>query len=458
MQKRERIVAAPRSHNAAVLIPVKAFDQAKNRLADTLSPADRARLARDLAERVVRAAAPLPVFIACEDDAVAQWAASVGATAIRTNGGGLSAVVDQGVVTVAHAGFTMVCIAHGDLPAASDLGRLVEHAGVTLVPDRHGDGTNILCVPTAVGFRFAYGPGSFRRHVAEAQRLALPIRIVHDDALAWDVDTSADLPQDTHAQTAQYDHAPAARATKRSMISLDLASPRRALAIAAHPDDIEFGCGATFAKWAAHGCEINHLLCTDGSKGTWDPHADLAALVATRVVEQRAAAAVLGSTGVVQFLGAVDGELEQRRSYVSDIARIIRELRPDVVLAHDPWRRWRLHPDHRAAGFLACDAVVAARDPHFFPEHGLAHHRPSALLLFESEEPDHIEDVTGFEAVKVNALLAHESQFETTMGIANTLDESARDAFDAKIRGELADFGRLAGVTSGEAFKQIFDI
>ena len=75
-------------------------------------------------------------------------------------------------------------------------------------------------------------------------------------------------------------------------------------------------------------------------------------------------------------------------------------------------------PDHRAAGFLACDAVVAARDPHFFPEHGLAHHRPDAMLLFECEEPDHAEDVTGHEAAKVAALLAHVSQFETTMRIA----------------------------------------
>ena len=458
MQKRERVVAAPRSHRAAVLIPVKAFDQAKNRLADTLSPADRERLARDLATGVVRAAAPLPVFIACEDDAIAEWAASVGATAIRTNGGGLSAVVNQGVVAIASAGFTTVCIAHGDLPAARDLGRLVEPAGVTLVPDRHGDGTNILCVPTAAGFRFAYGSGSFRRHVAEAQRLALPTRIVHDDALAWDVDTSADLPHGTGAQRAQYDHAPSATATKSSMISLDLPLPRSALAIAAHPDDIEFQCGATFAKWAAQGCEINHLLCTDGSKGTWDPQADLVALVATRVLEQRAAADILGSTGVVRFLGAIDGELEQRRSYVSDIARVIRELRPDVVLAHDPWRRWRLHPDHRAAGFLACDAVVAARDPHFFPEHALASHRPSALLLFESEEPDHVEDVTGFEAAKVRALLAHESQFETTMAIADARDERARHAFDAKVRGELAECGRLAGVASGEAFKRIRDL
>lgn len=239
---------------------------------------------------------------------------------------------------------------------------------------------------------------------------------------------------------------------------LDLPIPRRALAIAAHPDDVEFQCGATFAKWAANGCRLHHLICTDGSKGSWDPAIDTAELVVMRAIEQRNAANVLGSTGEVRFLGAVDGELEQSRAAVGAIARIIRELRPDVVLAHDPWRRWRLHPDHRNAGFLACDAVVAARDPHFFPEHGLAPHRPSAMLLFESEEPDHAEDVTGYETVKIDALLAHVSQFETTMYIADGDDPAGRDAFDARIRGELAAQGRLVGVTSAETFVRMRDL
>ena len=93
-------------------------------------------------------------------------------------------------------------------------------------------------------------------------------------------------------------------------MQLNLPTPARALAIVAHPDDAEFQCGATFAKWAAQGCVINHLVCTDGSKGTWDPHADTRSLVATRKLEQRAAADVLGSTGEVVFLDAIDGELE----------------------------------------------------------------------------------------------------------------------------------------------------
>ena len=74
---------------------------------------------------------------------------------------------------------------------------------------------------------------------------------------------------------------------------------------------------------------------------------------------------------------------------------MIRELCPEVVFGHDPWKRYRLHPDHRHAGLLACEGIVAARDPHFYREQGLAAHRPKALLLWEADEPDHVEDVGG---------------------------------------------------------------
>ena len=235
---------------------------------------------------------------------------------------------------------------------------------------------------------------------------------------------------------------------------LDLPTPARALAIAAHPDDVEFNCGATFAKWSAAGCVVNHLICTDGSKGTWDPKADQAELVATRVREQRLAADRLGSKGEVVHLGVVDGELEVTRVLVERVAYWIRKLRPDVVLAHDPWRRWRLHPDHRAAGFLACDAVVAARDPHFFPEQDVEPHRPHTVLLFESEEPDHFEDVTGYADAKVDALLAHESQFETTMYITDD-PTSQVAAFRRRILDELEQFGRVVGVRHAEGFKYV---
>jgi LmbE family N-acetylglucosaminyl deacetylase len=239
-----------------------------------------------------------------------------------------------------------------------------------------------------------------------------------------------------------------------------LPTPARALAIAAHPDDVEFGCGATLAKWAADGCVINHLVCTDGSKGSWDPDDDPVALVAIRKEEQRAAAKALGSTGEVVFCGWVDGELESGLPQRAEIARWIRTLRPEVVLGHDPWRRYRLHPDHRHAGFLAVEGVVAARDPHFFPEQGLAHWRPSTLLLWEADEVDHVEDVSDSAEAKLAALLCHESQLRSTMAIEVGSDEEGeqRDRFRNRVLERLAEFGSGAGVTYGEGFKILEDL
>jgi LmbE family N-acetylglucosaminyl deacetylase len=236
-------------------------------------------------------------------------------------------------------------------------------------------------------------------------------------------------------------------------ISVNLAVPASALAIAAHPDDVEFGCGGTLAKWADAGCRIHHLICTDGSKGTWDPEADTATLVATRQAEQRAASRALGGTGDVVFLGWPDGELEAGPRQRWQVAYWIRKIRPDVVLGHDPWRRYRLHPDHRNAGFLVTDAIVAARDPHFFPEQGMAPHRPEALLFWEADEVDHVEDVADFVDAKVAALLAHESQFRSTMDIADASAADELERFSAQVRERLATDGAVAGFAQGEAFK-----
>jgi LmbE family N-acetylglucosaminyl deacetylase len=235
-----------------------------------------------------------------------------------------------------------------------------------------------------------------------------------------------------------------------------LAVPRRALAVGAHPDDIEFGAGATLARWAEAGCEVSLLVCTDGSKGTWNPDADIPALVATRQAEARAAAGALGATGEVVLLGRVDGELAHDRETTSEIARWIRQLQPDVLLGHDPWKRYRLHPDHRAAGFLVTDALVAARDPHFFREHGIAHHRPDALLLFEADEPDHAEPAEERHlAARIAALEAHRSQYESTMFITDdpvaAADQRAR--FHAEQRAGLVEAGAWAGVALAERFR-----
>ncbi len=237
-----------------------------------------------------------------------------------------------------------------------------------------------------------------------------------------------------------------------------LGVPARALAIGAHPDDVEFGCGATLAKWAAAGCEVHHLICTDGSKGSWDPAGDVAELVAVRRHEQREAAAALGATGEVVFLGWLDGELDSGLRQRAQVCSWIRRLRPTVVCGHDPWKRYRLHPDHRHAGLLTCEGVVAGRDPHFFAELDVGHPRPDALLLFEADEPDHVEDVSGHVEAKLAALLAHRSQWRSTMAIEPGDDGTQRDAFRRQVLDELAEAGRAVGIDQGEAFKPIDDL
>lgn len=243
----------------------------------------------------------------------------------------------------------------------------------------------------------------------------------------------------------------------RTLTSTDLPTPASALAIGAHPDDVEFGCGATLAKWAASGCVIHHLVLTDGSKGTWDADADTRALVERRMAEQREAARRLGGdrAGEVVFLHRTDGELSSDLATRGEVARVIRQLRPEVVLGHDPWKRYRLHPDHRHAGLLACEGIVAARDPHFFREQHLAPHRPSHLLLWEADEANHAEEVSGFIDDKLAALRAHESQFESTMG---GVDDAALRHFEERITSRLTDLGDRWGCTAAEVFVRLSDL
>ncbi|HAM02227.1 MAG TPA: 2-phospho-L-lactate guanylyltransferase [Acidimicrobiaceae bacterium] len=184
----------PRLAGSVVLVPVKAFSRAKARLAPTLDPYRRAVLARAMAEHVLAAAAPLPVAVVCDDDEVATWAAEHGAMVLPEPGRGLNGAVQTGVRRLAEAGATEVLVVHGDLPLAEGLAKLAGFEGITLVPDRADDGTNVTAVPAYAGFRFSYGAGSFRRHVEEALRLRLQLRVVRDPGLTTDVDVPDDIP------------------------------------------------------------------------------------------------------------------------------------------------------------------------------------------------------------------------------------------------------------------------
>lgn len=246
--------------------------------------------------------------------------------------------------------------------------------------------------------------------------------------------------------------------------SSDLPTPASALVVAAHPDDAEFQCGATLAKWARLGTEIHHLVLTDGSKGTWDPDVDQAALVARRQAEQRSASEVLGGRGRVVFLGEVDGDLHADGPTTRTVCRILREIRPEVILAHDPWKRYRLHPDHAAAGELTVNAIVAARDPFFHPDQiqaGFRTHRVTSLLLFEPDEVNHVESVSDADVeLRLAALETHTSQLETTHFYK--LDpggsrESALEEFRHQQRRALAAAGDVRGVGFAEEYHLIQD-
>ncbi len=251
-----------------------------------------------------------------------------------------------------------------------------------------------------------------------------------------------------------------------SSTTVDLDRPASALVIAAHPDDAEFTCGATLAKWARAGTVVHHLVLTDGSKGTWDANVDTAQLVLRRQREQRAAAAALGATGSVVFLGEVDGELGTDHELRGRVAEVLRQLRPCVVLGHDPWKRYRLHPDHAAAGRLCIDGIVAARDPFFHPElleRGLEPHRPDALLLFEADVVNHVESVDEADLrAKTDALEAHESQLETTHFHRVAGAEDALAAFRDRERQLLVEgaahaSGHTPAPVLAEAFHLIVD-
>lgn len=180
----------------AVLLPVKAFNEAKRRLAPALDPPARAALARAMATVVLASAVPLPVAVVCDDADVAAWARDAGALVVWEPERGLNRAVEAGVARLAAAGARRVIVAHADLPLALDLGWVGRFLGVTLVPDRLDNGTNALCVPSDAGFTFSYGPGSLARHAAEAHRLGLGLRVVREPTLAHDVDVPADVSTD----------------------------------------------------------------------------------------------------------------------------------------------------------------------------------------------------------------------------------------------------------------------
>jgi LmbE family N-acetylglucosaminyl deacetylase len=198
------------------------------------------------------------------------------------------------------------------------------------------------------------------------------------------------------------------------------AQPKRALVVAAHPDDADFGAAGTAYLWTQQGWEFYYLVCTDGSKGSDDESIPPHQLISMRRQEQRDAAALLGVKDVF-FLDHVDGELTPEREFLGDVVRVIRQVRPTAVFTHDPESIivndvFVNHADHRAAGLAAIDAVYpAARDRLNFPEHiaeGLSTHKVSQIYIWGSPQANFEVDITDVIDRKIEALLAHTSQFQ----------------------------------------------
>ncbi len=178
-----------------VVVPIRAFALGKVRLATRVADADRADLGRRLAATVVAAAGDLPVVVVSSAPEVLDWATELGLT-VLSDPGTLDAAADAGRTHFRARRCGRVIVAHADLARARALGTMARDGSrpiAALVPCHRDDGTPVLSVPADAPFRFAYGPGSFRRHAAESRRLGLGLRVVRDPDLAFDVDVPADL-------------------------------------------------------------------------------------------------------------------------------------------------------------------------------------------------------------------------------------------------------------------------
>lgn len=205
---------------------------------------------------------------------------------------------------------------------------------------------------------------------------------------------------------------------------------QRVLVILAHPDDPEFFCGGTIARWTREGGEVIYVLATHGERGSDDPNIPPEQLAHIREQEQRAAARALGVREVV-FLDYPDGSLTPTLELRRDLTRQIRRWKPNTVITCDPTVRYRYgylnHPDHRAIGDAALDAVYPdARNPRQFPEllaEGLDPHRVREVYIAGAAEPDTEVDITDTLALKLEALRQHRSQIADPDGLEARLRE-----------------------------------
>jgi LmbE family N-acetylglucosaminyl deacetylase len=236
-----------------------------------------------------------------------------------------------------------------------------------------------------------------------------------------------------------------------SKVFIDL-KPSVVLGVAAHPDDLDVTSSGTLAKFAKDGAKIYYLILTDGGKGSNDRALTPHQLTSMRHQEQAEAAEVISAQPPI-FLDFKDGELEVNLELKKQIVKVIRQVKPDLVITMDPANLYSLergminHPDHRAAGQATLDAVFPlARDHLAFPElmdEGLEPHKVMTILLTNFEGQNFFVDISSVIDKKVRAICAHKSQFGDPEAISQRMKEMSKAA------------GEKAGFDYAEGFKRI---
>ena len=225
----------------------------------------------------------------------------------------------------------------------------------------------------------------------------------------------------------------------------------RVMVITAHPDDAEFTAAGAVAKWTREGVTVIYVICTDGSRGSNDPKVKLEELVVIRRAEQEAAAKILGVEEIV-YLDYEDGSLEPTLALRRDLTRAIRRYRPDIVVCPDPTVRYYgdnylNHPDHRAAGDAALDAVFpSARTRYIFPEllaEGLEPHKVREVYIRGALSPNFWVDISDTIGLKIAALREHESQMGRSQG------------WEERVRARAQQVAVGHDMTCAEAFRRI---
>lgn len=208
----------------------------------------------------------------------------------------------------------------------------------------------------------------------------------------------------------------------------------------AHPDDPELACGGSIAKWAEHD-DIYYIIVSCGEKGSWDKNASPLMVAKKREDEAKKAARFLGVKKVI-FLRHPDGELKNMDTLKLEIAALIRKLKPYTIVTHDPWFR-HFHPDHRATAWAVIEAIMIARDYHFYPfllEIGLRPYRPKELLLTITDQPNFINDISMTFKKKIRAISIHKSQLRQLPN------------WQRRVRDRAHQYGKIAGCKFGEGF------